>query len=220
MNTISAIKSRHSVRQFLDRPVGRNLVEKILNAARYAPSGANLQPWKVAVVMGQTRNKLSRAILAAAMRRKPHPEESYYPDEWFEPYKSRRFATGMALYRAVDIKREDKERRVTQWNRNYEFFEAPVGLLFYLDRRMGRGAWVDMGIFVQSVMLATTDLGLGSCAQASIADYPEVVNDILGTFDDLVLAFGLSLGYEDTEAAVNQYRVAREELDAFSRWYE
>ena len=220
MDTISAIKSRHSVRQFLDRPIPRNLVEKILEAARFSPSGANLQPWQVAVVMGKTRNRLSRAILDAATRRKPHPEESYYPDDWFEPYKSRRFATGMALYKALGIKREHKGRRVAQWNRNYDFFEAPVGLLFFLDRRMGRGAWVDMGIFVQSVMLAATDLELGSCPQASIADYPDVVSDILGTSDDLILAFGLSLGYEDTNASVNQYRVTREKVDAFCRWYE
>lgn len=131
MDTISAITLRHSVRQFLDRPVPRNLVEEILDAARYSPSGANLQPWQVAVVMGGTRNKLSRAFLDAAIQRKPHPKEQYYPDEWFEPYKSRRFATGMALYKALGIKRENKERRVAQWNRNYAFFEAPVGLLFF-----------------------------------------------------------------------------------------
>lgn len=220
MDTISAIKSRHSVRQFLDRPVDRVLIEKILDTARYSPSGANLQPWRVVVVRGKTRDKLSRAIIDAAARRKPHPKEQYYPAKWFEPYSSRRFVTGMALYKALGIKREDKEQRITQWNRNYEFFGAPVALLFFLDHRMGHGAWVDMGIFIQSIMLAATDLGLGSCAQASIADYPDVISDILGTSDDLVLAFGLALGYEDTDAAVNQYRVKREQLDNFCQWYE
>jgi nitroreductase len=220
MDTLSAITSRHSVRQFLDRPVDRELMEKILEAARYSPSGANLQPWQVAVVTGKTRDKLSRAIINAAGKRTPHPEEQYYPEEWFEPYKSRRFATGMALYDALGIKREDKERRIAQWNRNYEFFGAPVGLLFFLDHRMGQGAWVDMGILIQSVMLAATDLGLGSCAQASIADYPEVVRKVLGTADGMVLAFGLSLGYEDPGAPVNQYRVKREELGDFCQWYE
>jgi nitroreductase len=220
MDTISAIKTRHSVRQFLHRPVSHDLVEKILETARFSPSGANLQPWQVAVVRGETRDKLSRTIKQQASRRKPHPEQSYYPGEWFEPYKSRRFETGMALYRALDIKREDKQRRIEQWNRNYEFFGAPIGILFFLDHRMGRGGWVDMGIFIQSVMLAATDLGLGSCAQASIADYPDAVRDVLGMGDDLVLAFGLSLGYEDTDAAVNQYRIDREPVDTFCLWYE
>lgn len=220
MDTISAIKTRHSVRQFLDRPVSQDLVEKILGTARYSPSGANLQPWQVAVVNGKTRDKLSRVIKEQASRRKPHPEESYYPGEWFEPYESRRFETGMALYNALGIKHEDKQRRVEQWNRNYEFFGAPVGLLFFLDCRMGQGAWVDMGIFIQTVMLVATDLGLGSCAQASIADYPDVVSDVLDMPDELVLAFGLSLGYEDTDAPVNQYRVEREKVDTFCQWYE
>lgn len=220
MDTIDAITSRHSVRQFIDRPVPRDLVERILDAARHSPSGANLQPWQVAVVMGDTRDRLSAAIIAAAAKRKPHPKQQYYPDEWFGPYRARRFATGMALYKALDIKREDKQRRVEQWNRNYEFFGAPVGLLFFVDQRMGNGAWVDMGIFIQSVMLAATELGLGSCAQASIADYPDVISGILGASDDLVLTFGMSLGYEDTDAAVNQYRVERAELNDFCRWYE
>lgn len=220
MDTINAIKTRHSVRQFLDRPVSQALVEKIPGIARHSPSGANLQPWQVAVVTGKTRDNLSRAIKQEAGRRKPHPEESYYPDEWFEPYKSRRFTTGMALYDALGIKREDKQRRTEQWHKNYDFFGAPIGLLFFLDRRMGRGARVDMGIFVQSVMLAALDRGLGSCAQASIADYPGVVCDVLGMADDLILVFGLSLGYEDTDAPVNQYRVGRENTDHFVRWYE
>lgn len=219
MDIISAIMSRHSVRQYLDEPVQRDQVEKILDAARHSPSGANLQPWLVAVVTGDTKDHLSRAIVNAASSRKPHPRREYYPLEWFEPYKSRRFDTGMALYKALGIKREDKQRRIKQWNRNYAFFGAPVGLLFFIDHRMGNGAWVDMGIFVQSVMLAATNLGLGCCAQASIADYPDVVSDILNIPENRLLAFGLSLGYEDTEAAVNQYRVKREELDNFCSWY-
>lgn len=220
MDTIDAITSRHSVRQFLDRPVQRDLIEKILDTARHSPSGANLQSWQVAVVAGDTRALLCQTMISEAKKRKPHPKHQYYPQEWFEPYTSRRFDTGMALYRALDIARTDIQRRVGQWNHNYEFFGAPVGLLFFIDHRMGNGAWVDMGIFIQSVMLAAVDLGLGSCAQASIADYPEVVNDILGTSDDLVLVFGLSLGYEDTDATVNQYRVNRAELNGFCRWYE
>jgi len=220
MDTISAIKTRHSVRQFLDRPVPRDMVEKILDTARHSPSGTNLQPWQVAVVTGDTRDQLSKAIIKAAVTDKPHPKQQYYPQEWFEPYKSRRFDTGMALYKALDIKREDKQRRIDQWNRNYDFFGAPIGLLFFIDHRSGDGAWVDMGIFIQSIMLAATDLGLGSCAQASIADYPDVVSEILGTSDNLLLAFGMSLGYEDTDASVNQYRVKRVELNDFCHWYE
>lgn len=132
MDTISTIKTRHSVRQFLDRPVSQHLVEKILETARYSPSGANLQPWQVAVVKGKTRDKLSRMIKEQATHHKPHPTEAYYPDEWFEPYKSRRFTTGMALYNALGIKREDKEARTAQWRMNYDFLVRQPGYYFFL----------------------------------------------------------------------------------------
>ncbi len=221
MNVEQAIVGRYSCRAYLDRPVPRELLKKILDTARWSPSGANIQPWQVAVVQGETKARLSEALIAAFdSGARPGPDYSYYPREWVEPYKSRRFECGMALYRALEIDRDDKARRLEIWKENYRFFGAPVALFFFIDRVMGQGAWLDMGMFIQNLMLAARDQGLETCPQASVADYPEVVRQVLGVANDKLLLCGLSLGYPDPGHPVNNYRTDREPVESFTTWFD
>ncbi|WP_456414890.1 nitroreductase [Thiolapillus sp.] len=221
MNVLEAIESRTSIRAYLDRPVEKEVIQKILDTARWSPSGVNTQPWRVAVVRGDRLRQLSEEFLrlsAAGVR--PAPDYDYYPEEWVDPYKTRRFQCGMALYQALGIGREDKEKRKEAALNNYRFFGAPASLFFFIDRRMGKGSWLDMGMFIQSVMLAARGLGLGSCPQASTADYPDAVREILGIAEQNLLLCGMALGYADEKHPVNQYRTAREPVEAFSSWHD
>jgi nitroreductase len=221
MDTIDAMKNRQSTRAFLDREVPGETLHAILDAARWAPSGVNMQPWQVAVVRGKTRERLTEALLTEREAGKaPSPDYHYYPEEWFEPYKDRRKATGLALYSALNIGREDSEARKQAWYNNYRFFGAPVGLLVFLDKRLAQGSWIDIGMFLQNLMLAAESEGLATCPQASLAEYPDTVREILGIEPQLALACGLSLGYPDPQAAVNSYRTPREPVEAFTRWYD
>ena len=220
MELIDAMKGRHSVRAYLDRPVAPEVVEAVLEAARYAPSGVNTQPWRVAVVSGEAKARLGAALEAA--RRdgvEPDPDYSYYPESWREPYKGRRKTCGLALYGALEIGRDDRERQMDAWCANYRFFDAPVGLLLFMDRDMGQGSWLDMGMFMQNILLAARAHGLESCPQASLADYPGIVRSQLGIDDDRLLLAGIALGYPDEEAPVNQYRLDRESVSAFTSWH-
>jgi nitroreductase len=221
MNVIEAIESRISTRAYLDRPVDREMIRKILDIARWAPSGVNTQPWQVAVVQGEKLQQLSTEFLRLADQGvKPAPDYDYYPGEWVDPYKKRRFRCGMDLYKALEIGRDDKEKRREAALNNYRFFGAPVSLFFFMDKRMGKGSWLDMGMFIQSVMLAAREQGLGSCPQASTADYPDVVRRIVGKTDDKLLLCGLALGYPDEKHPVNRYRTEREAVDDFTTWVD
>ncbi len=221
MNVCDAIKSRYSIRAFLDKAVARETIEALLDIARWAPSGGNLQPWNVMVVTGESKQGIGNAIIQArADGEKERSDFSYYPDEWFEPYKSRRVASGVALYQVLNIKREDTEKRNEAWNNNFRFFDAPVGLLFFIERNLGRGAWVDLGIFLQSLMLAATEHGLATCPQASLADYPDIIRKILAIDENYALICGLSLGYAKPEAPENNYRTERDEVSEFTKWYD
>jgi nitroreductase len=180
MDVLEAMRSRKSTRAYLDTPVARETVEAVLDAARWAPSGVNIQPWRVAVVTGSTKERISTDLFAARESRQPEkPDYAYYPAQWEEPYKSRRKASGLALYAALKISKDDTFARLKAWNNNYRFFGAPVGLLFFVDRALSQGAWVDMGMFIENVMLAARAHGLDTCPQASMAEYPEIVRRIL-----------------------------------------
>lgn len=219
MDTIDAIKGRSSIRAFLDKPVNRKTVEQILEIARWAPSSSNIQPWQITVVTGDSKVRLSEAIIHEIENdAKPHPEVTRYPDDWFEPYKTRRFSCGMALYKSQDIGHDDTEARRQAWIRNYRFFGAPVGLLFFINRKLGPGAWMDVGMFMQNIMLVAHNQGLGTCAQASLTDYPDAIRSILGTPDEHTLICGMSLGYPDINAPVNQYRLDREDVNKIYTW--
>lgn len=222
MNVIEAIKTRASTRAFLDRDVDKSIIEKVLEAAKWAPSSTNSQPWQVAIVTGEYLQGLSVKLLSAVEAgQKPNPDYPHYPAEWKEPYKLRRFACGMALYSALDIKREDKQKRVQVWHENYRSFGAPCNLLFFIDSHLGQASWFDYGIFFENVMLAAREYGLESCAQASLAEYPDIVRQHLGDYStDKQLICGLALGYADKTAKINAYRTERESLDAFCQWFD
>jgi len=221
MEVLEAMRGRKSTRAFLDRPVARETVESILEAARWAPSGVNAQPWRVAVVTGVTKERISASMLAARQNReRERPDYQYYPKTWVEPYKSRRQASGLQLYSAIGISKDDLTARMKAWNNNYCFFGAPVGLLFFIDRNLSQGSWIDLGMLIENVMLAARGHGLDTCPQASLAEYPDLVRGILGVGDDLALVCGMALGHADTAHPVNGYRTDRESVSSFTNWYE
>ena len=221
MDVLEAMRRRASTRAFLDRPVARATIEAMLEAARWAPSGVDSQPWRVAVVSGDTKRRITEQLLAERVAGKPErPDYRYYPERWDEPYKSRRVACGLALYKALGIGRDDADRRLKAWNNNYSFFGAPAGLFFFVDRRMAQGSWVDMGMFIENVMLAALAFDLATCPQAALAEYPDIVRRLLSVPDSFALISGMALGYPDAAAPVNNYRTAREPVANFTTWHE
>jgi nitroreductase len=220
MNVIEALKTRHSTRAFLDKAIPEETIIEILDAARYAPSGVNTQPWQVAVLSGDSKQNLQEKIEQAFRDgEKSQLDYQYYPEQWEEPFKSRRKACGLKMYSALEITREDKQRQMDQWAANYRAFDAPVMLLFFMDGSMQTGSFIDYGMFIQSVMLAAVDKGLATCPQASLAEYPELVKHELGYLRDNTLVAGMSMGYEDKAAAVNSYRTDREPVEEFTRFF-
>lgn len=221
MNVHDALAARKSVRAFLDNPLSRDVVSRVLDSARNSPSGVNTQPWQVAAVMGEKKEALQKMIEDAFNRgEKPQMDYQYYPLKWSEPYKTRRFQCGLQLYAALEIKREEKERRREQWIANYRAFDAPVMLYFFMDQGMETGSFMDYGMFLQSVMLAAVQEGLATCPQAALGEYPKIVKDVLGYPEDSILICGMALGYEDTTAKVNSYRTTREPVDTFTKFFE
>ena len=220
MNIIEAITQRHSTRAFLDKGVSINQINDILEAAKYSPSGANTQPWKVAVISGNTKIKLQQQLEQAFYAGTPSKiRYQYYPVNWKPIYKQRQHQCGLQLYQALNIAREDREARKAQWAANYRAFDAPIMLLFFIDSSMEAGSFMDYGMFLQSIMLAAMEKGLATCPQAALAEYPDIINATLGYSNDQIVLCGIALGYEDTQAAVNNYRTAREPVSAFSDYF-
>ncbi len=220
MNISEALLARKSVRAFTDQAVTKDQIDTILKLAGTAPSGVNTQPWNVAVVTGEAKKRLqARMMTAAESGESSSIEYQYYPGEWREPYKSRRKACGLLMYSTLGITREDVERQKAQWHANYRAFDAPVMLLFFIDKFLTEGSFMDYGMFLQSVMLAALDQGLTTCPQAALAEYPHIVRDELGYDDSVTLLCGMALGYEDRDALVNSYRTSREPLDQFVRFF-
>ena len=218
---IDAIEARQSTRAYTSQDVASTDIEQILNSAARAPSGVNTQPWRVAVTRDSTKQRISDALLAARNSgSEPQPDYSYYPSEWKEPYRKRRVLCGKALYSALGIAKSDKARQQQAWENNYHFFGAPVGLFFFVDRGLNKGSWLDMGMFIQNVMLAAVGHGLATCPQASLADYPQTVRDILGIDEQYLLICGMALGYADLSHPVNQYRLDREPQEQFTSWFD
>lgn len=205
-----AIRSRKSVRGFLPKPVPVELIERILTVAAYAPSGSNIQPWKVHLLTGDSRDALAEALTRAHYDETPPQREyDYYPQTWRSPYLERRRATGWGLYSTLGIAKGDKDASFHQHARNYVFFGAPCVLLFTIDDDLGKGSWLDYGMFLQSIMVAATGHGLATCPQAALANYPDIVKRQLGIPASEVVVCGISLGYEDPDCIANQYRPTR-----------
>lgn len=220
MSIIETIKARHSTRAFLDDAIDRQTLYHILDSARWAPSGVNSQPWKVVVLGQENIHTLAESLTQARVNgTDPTPDYSYYPEHWKEPYSTRRRTCGLNLYRAMGIGAKDSKQQLAAWNRNYRFFDAPVGLLFFIDKEMQTGSWIDMGMFMQNIMLAAKEFGLDTCPQASLAEYPDIVRSQLNIENHWLLLTGMAIGYADPNAAVNQYRLPREKVDDFTQWY-
>lgn len=220
MDVLTAISERQSVRAYLDKPVSIETVEAILKIARWAPSGTNTQPWQVLVLGQATMKCLGDAIISAIdAGSSAKPDYHYYPETWFDPYLTRRKACGLALYQALEIEKNDEAKRKAQWLKNYRFFGAPCGLLFIIDSRMQKGSWMDMGMFLQNVMLAARGFGLETCAQASLADWPDLIRQHCQLETHWHVVCGMSMGYADWANPVNQYRTERAELSDFVRKY-
>jgi nitroreductase len=217
-----AITSRHSVRAFLPTPVPRETIEAILAVAARAPSGTNTQPWRVCVLTGAAKAALSKRIRAAfddpAERAKHTEEYAYYPTEWRSPYLERRRKIGWDLYALLGIGKADKARMHEQHGRNYDFFGAPVGLIFTIDRVMQQGSWLDYGMFLQSVMIAARARGLDTCPQAAFTQFHRIIEEDLGLPETEMVVCGMSLGFADPAAVENSLVTEREPLQGFARF--
>lgn len=219
-----AITSRHSIRAFLPTAVPRETIEAILQVAARAPSGTNTQPWRVHVLTGNAKAELSARIVAAyddPAQRAQHTEEyPYYPTEWRSPYIDRRRKVGWDLYSLLGIGKADKQRMHAQHRRNYGFFDAPVGLIFTIDRVMQQGSWLDYGMFLQSVMVAARGRGLDTCPQAAFTQFHRLIAEFLSLGPEEMVVCGMSLGHADPAAVENSLVTEREPVSGFARFHE
>lgn len=220
----AAITSRRSIRAFLPEPVPRATIEAVLATASRAPSGTNTQPWQVYVLTGAALQSLSERVAAAyddPAERATHTEEyAYYPTEWQSPFIDRRRKVGWDLYSLLGIGKTDKARMHAQHRRNYEFFGAPVGLMFTIDRVMRQGSWLDFGMFLQSVMIAARGHGLDTCPQAAFLQFHRLIMPAIGAPANEQLVCGMSLGWADPAAIENTLVTVREPVRGFTHFLE
>jgi nitroreductase len=219
MDVYEAITSRRSVRKFLSQPVPEHSLRRVLEGAARAPSGHNIQPWRVFVLTGAAKERLSAAILGAIDTEPAEanqPEFDYYPTTWFEPYLARRRRLGHSLYTQLGIARDDKAARERQMRENYRFFGAPVGMIITFDRRLATGTYMDIGMFLQSIFVGARGEGLDTCGQACFNWYHKVIRRELALDDDQLVACGLSLGFADPQAAENRLAVEKLAVDDFA----
>lgn len=218
----AAITSRRSIRAFLPQPVANDDIVAILQVAGRAPSGTNTQPWKVYVLQGERKQALSDAILAVhndPAAAASHSEEyPYYPREWVAPYIERRRKVGWDLYALLGLTRDNKAGMAAQHGRNYDFFGAPVGLLFTIDRVMAQGSWLDYGMFLQNIMVAARGRGLDTCPQAAFTPYHRLIAEQLALPDSEMLVCGMALGYADPAAIENTLVTERMAVTEFVKF--
>lgn len=219
MKVTQALKTRKSVRKFKDnKPIAKNTLKELFETVKWTPSSKNTQPWKIAVVSGQKKAKLMQKLLQAYENsEKPRMEYAYNNGKLEDELKQRAIESGKALYEALNIAREDKEKRIEQWKQNYLSFNSPTVIFIFKYKNTGLSSYIDCGMLLQSIMLTATDLGLATCPQASLGQYPDIVKKEIG-FEDYTLVCGMAIGYEDTDAAVNNYRTARQEISDFIKF--
>jgi nitroreductase len=214
-----AITTRQSVRAFLPTPVERATVEQLLAVASRSPSGSNIQPWKVRVVAGEVKETLTRTILDAIARDgfdKYQREWNYYPVQWREPFLGRRRKIGWDMYGLLGVGKGDHEGTHQARLRNYEFFGAPVGMIFTLDEDLEIGSWLDLGILLGAVMIAARGRGLHTCPQAAFADFHSIIRPHLGIPNNEIVICGLALGHIDPDAPVNALKTERAGVAEFT----
>jgi nitroreductase len=212
MNVKEAFVSRRSVRRFLPDSVSKEKIENILEGAAFAPSGHNIQPWHVYVVQGKKKLSMTNSIIEAikdGSAKEMKNEFDYYPTEWFEPFVSRRRAVGFELYNLLGIGRDDFEARDKQMQENFHFFGAPVGMFITMDRRLATGTFMDVGMFIQSILVGARGEGLHSCGQVAFTKFHTLIAEQLKFKENEMLVCGVSIGYEDTSAPENALRVEK-----------
>lgn len=212
----SVVRSRRSVRAFKPTHLDRELVESILDDAAAAPSGANIQPWRVYVVSGAAKEGLAKAVVAA-FRAGTAPAPTHFPDPLPDVYRARLQEFGARYYASLGIDRNDMPGRMGQTERNFSFFGAPVGLIFSIDRRLKPHSWIDLGLFAQNVMIAAKARGVDTCPQVAFAQFHDQIAANLQMPPEEITAFGMSMGYGDTDAPVNQTSMPRERAHDFAR---
>ena len=214
-----AILARRSVRAFLDTPVDPLLVREILQVASRAPSGTNTQPWKVYVLTGDAKARLSEEIVATFLdpdkASQHHEEYDYYPKEWIEPFIGRRRKVGFDLYGLLGLGKDDKAGMKAQHAKNFRFFDAPVGMIFTVDRVMGRGSMLDYGMFMENIMISAVGHGLATCAQAAFNQFHRIIEKHLDLPGNEAVVCGMAMGYEDKKAIINTLKTARVSVDEF-----
>lgn len=221
MDVLDAIRHRRSTRAFLDTPVTEADLRAILDVARWAPSGGNCQPWRVYALSGASMARF-RAELAAAMVDEPFGEATefpMYPTAITEPYRTRRFECGEALYRSLGIPREDKPARLRQMAKNFDFFGAPAAYFFAIDRQMGPGQWAHVGMLMQTIALVAEARGLATCMQESWMTRHTLIRRFFGIPEELQFYCGMAVGYADAAAAVNSWRTERAAVDEFATFF-
>lgn len=224
----AAISSRMSTRAFIRQHVDRQVVQELLHVASQAPSGTNTQPWKVYVLQGPSRDSLCDKVCAAhdAMRAQPElmaeyrEEYDYYPEKWVSPYIDRRRENGWGLYGLLGIGKGDEDKMHLQHQRNYRFFDAPVGFMFTVDRVMGRGSLLDYGMFLQNIMIAARGRGLHTCPQAAWNSFSKIILPYVGATESEMLVCGMALGYADEADVVNSFQTSRAPVEEFTRWLD
>jgi len=219
-DTEDAIISRRSIRGFAETPLDRSLVAHLLDVASHAPSGSNIQPWKVHVLMGTALAALCEELTSAYLAGEPErPEYHYYPREWRSPYIDRRRKTGWGLYAHTGVAKGDHEAGVRQRARNYRFFDAPVGMIFLIDRDMEQGSWLDYGMFLQNIMVAARARGLDTCPQQSMANYPDIVGRHIAIDANEMIVCGMALGHANPDEPANRLVTPREPAAGFARFH-
>ena len=218
MKVIEALKTRKSIRKFKDKAIEKDTLKELFEAAKWTASSKNTQPWKVAVVSGQKKIDLMQKLLQEVENaEKPRMEYDYDGGKLEGEMKQRAIECGQALYGALNIGRDDKEKRIEQWKQNYISFDSPTVIFIFKNKDAGLSGYIDCGMLIQSIMLVATDLGLATCSQASLGQYPDIVKKEVG-FDEYTLVCGMAIGYEDTQAPVNNYRTARQEVSDFVKF--
>ena len=221
MTIAEAITGRQSIRAYKKTPVARATIERILDVASRAPSGSNIQPWKVRVLTGAARDKLCAALVARHNSGdNGHWEYTYYTNVWREPYLERRRQTGWGLYGLLGIPKGDRAGSRAYQSRNFDFFGAPAGLIFTIDRDLERGSWLDYGTFLQSVMIAARAEGLETCPQAAFCTFHDTIQEMLAIPQTEMIVCGMALGYADPDAKVNTFRTPREPVASFTTFLD
>ena len=223
MNVKEAFTSRRSVRRFLPKTVPVEKINNILECATFAPSGHNIQPWHVYVVQGKKKEAITNSILESikdGSAKSFKQEFDYYPTEWFEPFISRRRAVGFELYKLLNISKDDYEARDRQMQENFHFFGAPVGMFITMDKRLATGTFMDVGMFIQSILVGARGEGLHSCGQVAFTKFHTILSKELEFDENEMLVCGVSMGYEDEDAPENKLRVEKLKHDQFSTFID